>query len=122
MSLSFSVLLAIHIVLAILLVAIILIQQGSGATAGANFGGGASSTVFGSRGSGSFLTRTTAILATFFLTNSLLLGYLYGQALEPTSLLDQISAPTQQVSAPLVPTDVPDAAGAVDDVPTLPAQ
>jgi preprotein translocase subunit SecG len=122
MSLTFTVLLAIHIVLALLLIGIILIQQGKGATAGAAFGSGASSTVFGSRGSASFLTRTTAVLATLFLSNSMFLAYLYSQALEQTSLLDQIAAPAIEVVAPLLPEDVPNAADVPDDLPTLPAQ
>jgi preprotein translocase subunit SecG len=122
MSLTFSVLLAVHIVLALLLIGIILMQQGKGATAGASFGSGASSTVFGSRGSASFLTRTTAVLATLFLSNSMLLAYLYGQALDQTSLLDQLTAPTTEIAAPQLPVDVPAAAARNDDVPTLPAQ
>ena len=94
----FSVLLAVHVVLALLLIGVILIQQGKGATAGAAFGSGASSTVFGSRGSASFLTRLTAILAILFFSNSLLLAYLYGEATQPQSLLDHVQAPAIDVS------------------------
>ncbi len=121
MSLTFSVLLAVHIVLSLLLIGIILIQQGKGATAGAAFGSGASSTVFGSRGSASFLTRTTSILATLFLANSLLLAYLYGQALDETSILDQVSAPAE-IAAPAIPEDEPAPSNLPADVPNLPAQ
>ena len=64
----FTVLLAVHILLALLLISVILLQQGKGATAGAAFGSGASSTVFGPRGSASFLTRLTSILAPFGFT------------------------------------------------------
>ena len=56
MSLGFGLMLAFQVVLALFLVVIILLQQGKGATAGASFGAGASSTVFGSRGSASFLS------------------------------------------------------------------
>jgi len=103
----FTVLLAVHILLALLLIGVILLQQGKGATAGAAFGSGASSTVFGARGSASFLTRLTAILAVLFFSNSLLLAYLYGQTSKPTSLLDHVQVPGQ--SAPGVPqsADVP---------------
>lgn len=60
----------VHVVIAVALVGLILIQQGKGADAGAAFGGGASQTVFGSQGSGSFLTRMTSILAlVFFITS-----------------------------------------------------
>lgn len=59
--------LMVHVVIAVALVVLILLQQGKGAEAGAAFGGGASQTVFGSRGSGNFLSRTTGILAAGFL-------------------------------------------------------
>ncbi len=106
----FTILLAAHIVLAVLLIGVILIQQGKGATAGAAFGSGASSTVFGARGSASFLTRLTAGLALLFFSNSLLLAYLYGQTVEPQSLLDKVSQ-----NAPVVIDVPPDTAAA--DVP-----
>ena len=87
---GFSVMLTIQVVLAIFLVIIILLQQGKGATAGASFGGGASATVFGSRGSASFLSRTTAVAATLFLLNSLGLAYFYGKVSEEASVVDTI--------------------------------
>lgn len=122
MPLTFTILLAIHIVLALLLIGIILIQQGKGATAGAAFGSGASSTVFGSQGSASFLTRTTAILATLFLSNSLLLAFKYGQALDQTSLLDELAAPATTISAPAIPADVPAEVPSPSDLPSLPPE
>jgi len=129
MSLTFSILLAVHLVLAVLLIGIILLQQGKGATAGAAFGSGASSTVFGARGSASFLSRTTAVLAALFLTNSLLLAYLYGQTLEAPSLLDNVDAPAVQGAPaaaseeiPAAPADVPSTPADVPvDVPAMPA-
>lgn len=118
MSLTFSILLAVHLVLAILLIGIILMQQGKGATAGAAFGSGASATVFGARGSASFLTRTTAILAVLFLANSLLLAYLYGQALDRRSLLDAVEVPAAPLEVPPSnPADVPSMPPAASDVP-----
>ena len=60
-----------HVLIAIALVAFILIQKGQGATAGAAFGSGASGTVFGARGAGNFLSRTTWVLAALFCTISL---------------------------------------------------
>ena len=71
-----SILLVVQVVVAVSLIGFILIQHGKGADAGAAFGSGASSTVFGSQGSGNFLTRTTSVLAFIFLANSLGLGYL----------------------------------------------
>lgn len=108
----FTILLAVHILLALLLIGVILLQQGKGATAGAAFGSGASSTVFGARGSASFLTRLTAILAALFFANSLYLSYLYGQTIKPQSLLDQVqssapAAPGAEDLPPLAPTSMP---------------
>lgn len=60
-----------HVLIAIAMVALVLVQRGAGATAGAAFGSGASGTVFGARGAGNFLTRSTWILATLFCAISL---------------------------------------------------
>ena len=62
----FSVLLVIYLLAALGVIGLVLIQQGKGADMGASFGAGASNTVFGASGSGNFLTRTTAILATTY--------------------------------------------------------
>jgi len=65
-----------HVLIAIALVAFVLIQKGQGATAGAAFGSGASGTVFGSRGAGTFLSRTTWVLAALFCSISLTMAVL----------------------------------------------
>ncbi len=83
-----TVLLVIQVFVAITLIGFILIQHGKGADAGAAFGSGASSTVFGSQGSGNFLTRVTTFLAAVFLVNSLALGYLATQREAPTSIME----------------------------------
>lgn len=72
----------VHVVIAIALVGLVLIQQGKGADAGAAFGGGASQTVFGSQGSGSFLTRFTTILAIVFFVTSFSLAVFAKQRAE----------------------------------------
>jgi preprotein translocase subunit SecG len=77
-----------HVLLAAALIGLVLFQRGKGAEAGAAFGAGASGTVFGARGSGSFLTRTTAVLATLFFVTSLSLAYLSGQREGPVSVLE----------------------------------
>lgn len=71
-----NLLLVVHVLIAIGIVGLILLQQGKGADAGAAFGGGGSATVFGSQGSGTFLSRATAVLAAMFLVSSLWLAYL----------------------------------------------
>ena len=84
-----NILMVIHVLLAIGMVGLILLQQGKGADAGAAFGSGASSTVFGARGSSSFLSRTTAILAALFFVTSLSLAYLANQSTKPSSVVEQ---------------------------------
>lgn len=64
-----------HLVVAGLIIALVLLQRGKGADAGTGFGAGASGTVFGARGSSSFFSRATAILATLFFATSLTLAY-----------------------------------------------
>ena len=72
----FNIILAIHIIVAIAMIGLILIQHGKGADAGASFGAGASGTVFGAAGSANFLTRATAVLAVIFVSTSLTLAFM----------------------------------------------
>ncbi len=71
-----ALLLVVQVICAIALIGFILIQHGKGADAGAAFGSGASTTVFGASGSGNFLTKTTTALAFVFLVNSLVLAWM----------------------------------------------
>ncbi len=97
-----------HVLIAIAMVAFILIQRGPGATAGAAFGSGASGTVFGSRGAGSFLTRTTWILATLFCLISLTMAVVVSRTTaEPQTDLGVIGQ-----TAPAQPT-----APSIEDLP-----
>ncbi|MCG2634121.1 MAG: preprotein translocase subunit SecG [Gammaproteobacteria bacterium] len=82
------IILIVHVVAAVGIIGLVLMQHGQGAEAGASFGGGASQTVFGSQGAGSFLTRTTAVLATLFFATSLSLAYLSARKAEPTSVME----------------------------------
>ena len=66
--------LVVHIILALLMIVLILVQHGKGADAGASFGGGGAATVFGASGSGNFLSRLTAILTALFFVTSLTLA------------------------------------------------
>ena len=70
----YSLILVVHIILAILIIALVLVQQGKGAEAGASFGGGGAATVFGASGAGNFLTRLTAICTALFFVTSLTLA------------------------------------------------
>ena len=71
--------LIVHTLIALGIIALVLLQRGKGADAGAAFGAGASGTVFGARGSTNFFSRTTAILATGFFATSLTLAYISSQ-------------------------------------------
>ncbi|MGD8957271.1 MAG: preprotein translocase subunit SecG, partial [Chromatiaceae bacterium] len=109
-----SILVIVHLFLAIGLVGLILIQHGKGADMGAAFGSGASATVFGSRGASNFLSRTTAILAAVFFVTSLTLAYFAMQTNEPETLMaDLPPAAAEERVAPLPASDLP----AVPEVP-----
>lgn len=95
------------------LIGLILIQHGKGADAGAAFGSGASATVFGARGSGSFLTRTTGIMATIFFLTSMALAYYATKGSEPTTIMDGVEERTIVVPEPAAPSsDIPAIPGA----------
>ena len=78
--LLYQILLVLLMLISIVMIALILIQHGKGASLGASFGAGASNTVFGSAGSGNFLSHTTAVLAGLFFVISLILGAIYNDA------------------------------------------
>jgi len=100
-------LIIVHVSVAVGLVALILLQQGKGADMGAAFGAGASQTVFGASGAGSFLTRTTAVLATVFFITSLTLAYFAVQADPSNSVVKSISAPSAVLNTPVEENDLP---------------
>ena len=104
-----------HVLLAVAIIGIVLLQRGKGADAGAGFGAGASGTVFGARGSANFLSRTTAVLATLFFLTSLGLTYLFSQQKAPTSVVDTVK-PAETAPAPAPVTD-PTALPATPAVP-----
>ncbi len=103
MNTLYSILVAIDVLLAIGIIGLILIQHGKGADVGAAFGSGASGTVFGSKGSASFLTRLTAILATLFFLNSLTLAYLASNRPTAESVIDNLDQTEMNVT-----TDIPE--------------
>nr|WP_298723637.1 preprotein translocase subunit SecG [uncultured Steroidobacter sp.] len=95
----------VHLLIAAAIVALVLLQRGKGADAGAGFGAGASGTVFGARGSASFLSRTTATLAALFIATSLTLAYLGGRAPSaPKSVLDRVNLQDQAPELPATST------------------
>lgn len=94
----------IHVLVAIVLIGLVLIQHGKGADIGASFGSGASGTVFGSQGTGTFLFKLTGGLALVFFVSSVSLSYMvatrYHQA-DQLAMPNQIPAPASQYPIPL---------------------
>lgn len=111
----YEVLLVAYLIVALLLIGFVLIQQGKGADMGASFGSGGSNTVFGSTGSGNFMTRTTAILAGLFFFISLTLGAMTANRESAEDEWDNIEVPTA-VETP-ADQDVPMADSTGSDVP-----
>ena len=96
--------LIIHTLIALSIIGLVLLQRGKGADAGAAFGAGASGTVFGARGSSSFFSRATAVLATAFFATSLTLAYLSSQRTSgPESLLENVPAVETEQARPAAP-------------------
>jgi len=103
----------VHVLLAAAIVGLVLLQRGKGADAGAGFGAGASGTVFGARGSASFLSRTTATMAILFFVTSLALAYMGGRQVEaPSSVIDRVQTPANEGSdaPPALPSATPNSA------------
>lgn len=82
----YQLILVVHIIVAVFLIGLILIQHGKGADIGASFGSGASNTVFGSQGTGSFLFKLTGGLAITFFVTSVTLSYLVSTQYQQTDL------------------------------------
>ena len=112
----------IQVLVGIALIGFILIQRGPGATAGSAFGGGASGTVFGAKGSGSFLTKATAILATAFFIVTMLIAIdsreMMGSSGEATEqdLGVMGSIDNEDKAAVVIPGDDVDSDAAVEQV------
>ena len=114
-----SILTVVLLISTVSIIVLVLLQQGKGADAGAAFGGGGSSqSLFGSRGSATFLSRVTAALAVIFFATALGLAYLYTQAGQSSiSVTSQGELPSSNVDIPR-----PSAKGSEEesDLPTVP--
>jgi preprotein translocase subunit SecG len=98
--------LAVHVLLALMIIGLVLLQRGKGAEAGAGFGSGASGTVFGARGTSTLFSKLTAVFAALFFVTSLSLAYLGTRTSgEPTSVLERsmLNAPAPAAPAPAAP-------------------
>jgi preprotein translocase subunit SecG len=118
----YEVLLVAYLVVALLLIGFVLIQQGKGADMGASFGSGGSNTVFGSTGSGNFMTRTTGILAGLFFFISLTLGAMTANRESAEDEWNNLEVPAAVETPVEIPADqdVPVIEGAAEsDVPAV---
>ena len=110
----------VHIIVAIALIALVLLQHGKGADMGAAFGSGSSGSLFGASGSANFLSRSTAVLASLFFLTSLGLAYFGLQQHKPAgSVLQHIAVPATTPTQPAAPAQAPgkDAGSKVGDIP-----
>jgi preprotein translocase subunit SecG len=102
--------LAVHVVLALMIIGLVLLQRGKGAEAGAGFGSGASGTVFGARGTSTLFSKLTAVFAALFFVTSLSLAYLGTRSPgEASSVLERsmLTAPPPAATAPPSPAPAP---------------
>ena len=97
----YQILIVVYLIVACCLIGLVLIQQGKGADMGASFGAGSSATIFGSSGSGNFLTKATTWLAVGFFGISLVLGNLTANRVKSNDEFDNLSIPVEQS----IPTD-----------------
>ena len=115
-----TIVLSAHTVIALLIIALVLLQKGKGAEAGAAFGSGASDTVFGAKGSSNFFSRATAILATAFFISSLSLAYLSSQQADvPDSLLESIVLETNDMPNQEAPDEKNDMNTSIESMPSI---
>ena len=108
----FPLLLTVHILVALGIIGLVLMQHGKGADMGAAFGSGASGSLFGATGSANFLSRTTGVLAAVFFVTSLSLAYLASSKPKTTGSVMEETVQSQPVSKP---------AAAGGEVPATPA-
>ena len=115
-----TIVLSAHTVIALLIIALVLLQKGKGAEAGAAFGSGASDTVFGAKGSSNFFSRATAILATAFFVSSLSLAYLSSQQADvPDSLLETVVIETNDISNQEAPNEDNNTDTSIESMPSI---
>ena|SRR5258706_11000489 len=106
MEIWYTVLIVLHVVIALAIIGLVLLQHGKGADMGSGFGGGASASLFGATGSANFLSRTTAVLATVFFLLSLALAYVAtNRPKSTTGIMDAIKTerPAGEVPQPSTP-------------------
>jgi preprotein translocase subunit SecG len=120
-----QIILVAHLLVALAIIGLIMMQQGKGADAGASFGAGASQTIFGSDGSGNVLTRATSWLVFAFFATSFGLAVIASQKSTPIDDLGLTIPAAMQAAKPEVDSDLPQvedefpAVAPVDDIPAV---
>jgi len=110
-----------HVLAAIGIVVLVLLQHGKGADMGAAFGSGSAGSLFGSAGAANFLSRSTAILATVFFATSLLLTYFHSVPARSGGVTESLSAPAGKADAnPATPAAPSAPAPAAPEKPVSP--
>lgn len=109
-----TILVVLHLFLALGLIGLVLMQHGKGADAGAAFGSGASGTVFGATGAANFLSRATALLATLFFVTSLVLAWYAMQTTDQRGLMEE--------APPVAPAATTPATQPANEIPVIPGQ
>ncbi len=103
----------IHVLTAVVLIGLVLVQHGKGADMGAAFGSGSAGSLFGSSGSANFLSRSTAVAATVFFITSMTLTYMHAHPSRGSSVMDRVGSskaaqPAETVpQAPAAPAEAP---------------
>ena len=100
MNTLFTLLLVVHIAVALGVIGLVLVQHGKGADMGAAFGSGASGSLFGATGSANFLSRSTAALAAIFFVTSLALAYIQSNKPKTSSSVMENAVNSSSVPAP----------------------
>src|SRR3954469_2911821 len=120
MSTWINVAIVVHVLIAMAIIGLVLLQHGKGADMGSGFGGGASGSLFGATGSANFLSRTTALLAAVFFATSLGLAYLATnhRGESGAGVMDAVKEQPATPAAPAsTPQSAPDAKPAESAVP-----
>ena len=111
---------SIHVIAAVVMVVMVLLQQGKGADMGAAFGSGSAGSVFGASGSANFMSRTTALIATVFFCTSLGLTYISTNRTEEAGVMSRMGEMIESSETPSSITEAEQAEGPVSEIPEPP--
>lgn len=107
----------VHVITAVVLIGLVLIQHGKGADMGAAFGTGSAGSLFGSSGSANFLSRSTAVAATVFFVTSLALTYIYATPSQGQGVMDRVQVEKAVQTVTPAPANADEAASKSREIP-----